>query len=337
MTNQPENRIQAQIFDCRPEQFEQLALDVFEFQYNQNDIYKAYCNAIGKTPIHVDSFLKIPFLPIQFFKTKVITSGKFEAATIFESSRTTGSISSKHYIKDLNLYEESFIKCFDMFYGDIKKYCILGLLPSYLERSNASLVYMVDHLIKKSEHPNSGFYLNEYDKLAEVIKINEVNNQQTLLIGVSYALLAFAEKHPMKLSNTIVMETGGMKGRREEITKEAMHTILKQQFEISEIHSEYGMTELLSQAYSKNRGIFTCPTWMKILIRPEDNPLEIINPDFADNTFITGVVNIIDLANLHSCSFIATDDVGKVYKNGDFEILGRLENSDIRGCGLMII
>jgi hypothetical protein len=225
---------------------------------------------------------------------------------------------------------------FNMFYGDVKSYCILGLLPSYLERKNASLVYMVDKLIRESNQPNSGFYLHDFEKLAETIQQNEDNNQPTLLIGVSYALLEFAEKYPIQMKNTIVMETGGMKGRRKEISKANMYYILKKQFGLADIHAEYGMTELLSQAYSKKDGIFQCPPWMRIQIRPEDDPLGYSEVPMCSTDSITGAVNIIDLANIHSCCFIATDDVGKLYGDYRFEITGRMEQSDIRGCGLMI-
>lgn len=322
------------IFGVKEDDFEAVALDVFQFQYQNNETYRAYCNSIKTAPSQVKTWTQIPFLPIQFFKNKVITSTPFEAQVIFESSGTTGSINSKHYIKDLGIYEESFSKCFELFYGNIQDYCIIGLLPNYLERKNASLVYMVDYLIKKSKHDESGFYLNDFKKLAQTLINNENNKQQTLLIGVSFALLDFTDAFQFHLQHTIVMETGGMKGRREEISKDALHQILKEKFSLDNIHSEYGMTELLSQSYSFGNNIFNSPPWKKIMLRSEDDPFEIKS---TSEKPITGAVNIIDLANIYSCSFIATDDMGKIYPNGSFEIIGRLENSDIRGCGLMVI
>lgn len=322
------------IFEVKEHDFEAVALDVFQFQYQNNETYRAYCNHIKLDASQVKSLNQIPFLPIQFFKNKIITSTSFEPQIIFESSGTTGSINSKHYIKDLVIYNESFSKCFELFYGNIEDYCVLGLLPSYLARKNASLVYMVDHLIKKSNNANSGFYLNDFKKLSETILSNENNKQQTLLIGVSFALLDFTDEFQFNLKHTIVMETGGMKGRREEISKEALHQMLKEKFGLENIHSEYGMTELLSQSYSFGNNIFNSPPWKKIMLRSEDDPFEIKS---VHHEAITGAVNIIDLANIYSCSFIATDDMGKLHPGGTFEIIGRLENSDIRGCGLMAI
>jgi len=239
-------------------------------------------------------------------------------------------ISSRHLVKDLSLYRESFTRGFELFYGSASEYCIIGLLPSYLERENSSLVLMADDLIRQSGHPQSGFYLNEFDKLAALLRELESREQKTLLIGVSFALLDFAEQYPIPLKHTIIMETGGMKGRRKELIRQELHAILQQSFSLSAIHSEYGMTELLSQAYSKGEGIYHCPPWMKILLRDDEDPLRVI-------TSGSGVVNVIDLANIHSCSFIATDDAGKVYPDGSFEILGRVDGSDMRGCSLLVI
>lgn len=314
--------------------FKALAIKIFNVQYLQNELYQNYCNLLKIIPSNILKIEQIPFLPIQFFKTKKITTTLFEEEVIFESSGTTGSVNSKHFVKDKRLYEESYLKGFRKFYGNETDYCIIGLLPSYLERQSSSLVYMVDDLIKKSGHKNSGFYLYDYEKLKNVLLENEKAKQKTILIGVTYALLDFAEQYPIKLEHTIVMETGGMKGRRAELTRSEVHKILSANFEIENIHSEYGMTELLSQAYSKEKGIFACSNTMKIVLRSEDDPLEIMHNE--DKSFITGAINIIDLSNLYSCSFIATDDAGKLNKNGNFEILGRLENSDIRGCGLML-
>ena len=324
-------------FSCTPQNFKEIAIKVFNFQYQNNTVYRTYCEILKTNPAEVTTVEQIPFLPIQFFKSKQITTTEFEPTVIFESSGTTGSINSKHFVKDLAVYEESFITNFRQFYGDEKELCIIGLLPSYLERSGSSLVYMVDDLIKKSGHQASGFYLYDYGKLKEVLLQNEKDLQQTTLIGVTYALLDFAQQNKMELKNTTIMETGGMKGRREEMTRTQVHDILTGNLGVASIHSEYGMTELLSQAYSKGSGIFESPNWMKILIRKEDDPFDITSAEDNEGLFINGAVNIIDLANIYSCSFIATDDTGKLYKNNKFEITGRLENSDIRGCGLMIL
>ena len=322
------------IFDTTPSNFKERALETFVFQYQHNPTYRAYCNLLKVNTEEILELHQIPFLPIGLFKTTKINTGYFEAEAIFESSGTTGSINSKHFVKELALYEESFKNSFYQFYGNPKQYCILGLLPSYLEKGNSSLVYMVDQLIKESHHESSGFFLYDHKQLAQIIKQNEAVGQKTILIGVTYALLDFAEAFPMKLNHTIVMVTGGMKGRKKEITKTEMHELLRAKFQIEKVHSEYGMTELLSQAYSKADGIFETPQWMKILIREEDDPLN-TNPLSENET--TGAINVIDLANKFSCSFIATEDRGKLYPNGSFEVLGRLEDSDIRGCGLMIL
>ena len=322
---------------CKKENFTEKALEVFHFQYENNKVYRAYCDILKTVPADVNTLEKIPFLPIQFFKNKQIKTTAFEPVIIFESSGTTGSINSKHFVKDLSVYEESFIKCFRNFYGNEKQICIIGLLPSYLERKGSSLVYMVNDLIKKSAHKASGFYLYDHEKLKDVLLQNEKDLQPTLLIGVTYALLDFAEQNKLRLNNTIIMETGGMKGRREEMNRKEVHEILKKNLGVTSIHSEYGMTELLSQAYSKEEGIFECPAWMRILIRKEDDPFDITTGENCKEMFCNGAVNIIDLANIYSCSFIATDDMGKLYRNNNFEITGRVENSDMRGCGLMIL
>jgi Acyl-protein synthetase, LuxE len=317
--------------------FEQITLQVFNFQYENNPLYREYCILLRKMPNSVNSIHEIPFLPIAFFKNRIIKTTQFEEEIIFESSGTTGSINSKHFIKEKKMYEESYLKGFSQFYGNEKDYCIIGLLPSYLERQGSSLVYMVDDLIKKSTHKNSGFYLYEYDKLKGILLENETAKQPTLLIGVTYALIDFAEQNELQLQHTIIMETGGMKGRKKELTRAAVHNILSTKLGVKKIHSEYGMTELLSQAYSKADGIFNCSSSMRVLIRDEDDPFKISALVEKEKEFTKGGVNIIDLANLYSCSFIATDDAGKLYTDGSFEVLGRLENSDIRGCGLMIV
>ena len=286
---------------------------------------------------NINSPEKIPFLPISFFKSHIIKTTEFEPDIIFESSGTTKNISSKHYVKDISIYKKSFTTCFEKFYGPAKYKCILGLLPSYLEQKNSSLILMTEDLIKTSSHDLSGFYLYDHEKLHRTLMHNELLKMPTLLIGVTYALLDFAEKYPMQLRHTIVMETGGMKGRREEMTRQEVHIKLQTQLGVSLVHSEYGMTELLSQAYSKGDGIFHCPGWMKILLRDEDDPFNIITAADAQNKPQTGLINVIDLANIHNCCFIATDDIGRLHSNESFEVLGRSDSSDVRGCSLMTI
>ena len=316
--------------------FIETALKVFQFQYLNNENYRKYCDLLHLNPEVISSIEDIPYLPIQFFKNKEIKTTAFKEGTLFESSGTSGSVNSRHFVKDKNLYEESFLQTFRQQYGSEKNYCIIGLLPSYLERKNSSLVYMVQKLLTESENINGGFYLNEFEQLKKILLKNEAAQQPTLLIGVTYALLDFAEKNKMSLSYTTIMETGGMKGRREELTRNEVHKVLTENLAVTHIHSEYGMTELLSQAYSAGKGIFTAPAHMRILIRSNDDPFNVRqNADFSQG--ITGAVNIIDLANLYSCSFIATDDTGKLYPNKSFEITGRLENSDMRGCSLMAL
>lgn len=332
-----DSNIKERVFNSSTDQFETLALEIFRFQNAKNGTYRQYCDAIKLNAAAVNSLEKIPFLPIQFFKTKKIITGIFNEDIIFESSGTTASVNSRHFVKDKNVYKESFLKAFQLFYGSPADLCIIGLLPSYLERQHSSLVYMVTELVKQSNHPSSGFYLYDVEKLHQALLENEKNKQPTLLIGVTYALLDFAEKYPTKLQYTKVMETGGMKGRREELTREQVHEQLKQQFGLAEIHSEYGMTELLSQAYAVKNGIFNCPPWMRILLRSEDDPFEITTSTVINKKTAAGVINVIDLANIYSCSFIATDDVGRLHNDGSFEVLGRLDSSDIRGCGLMIV
>jgi phenylacetate-coenzyme A ligase PaaK-like adenylate-forming protein len=312
------------------EQFLELALEIFRFQADQNPVYKAYIDHLGIRPDTIETLEDIPFLPIEFFKEHKVVTGDYKPAQIFESSGTTGTNTSKHYICDLQLYHRSFTSTFKQFYGDPSTYCILALLPSYLERKHSSLVYMANELISLSRHPGSGFYLDDYKSLILQLETLEKENQSTLLLGVSFALLDLAEQLPIELKNTIVMETGGMKGRREELTRQELHERLSLSFRQGAIHSEYGMTELLSQAYSKKDGIFHKPPWMKVLIRDPYDPLSIMSRGSS------GGINIIDLANLYSCSFIATQDIGKLAQDGGFEVLGRFDNSDIRGCNLML-
>ena len=322
------------IFTVTESGFRQLALDIFHFQYETNSVYRSYVNALGKRPSDVDEIEKIPFLPIGFFKTDEIKAGRFNAEVIFKSSGTTQTINSQHHVKDVSIYIQSFTTAFKKIYGDLQEWCVLGLLPSYLEKENSSLVYMVSDLIKQSQHPYSDFYLYDLEKLKETLLSLERSNQKTLLIGVTYALLDFAEKFSMPLTNTIIMETGGMKGRREELTRMEVHDQLKKAFDKTEIHSEYGMTELLSQAYAKKEGRFQCPSWMKVLIRDDEDPL---STQFSTSGLVSGAINIIDLANVYSCSFIATDDVGKLYPDKSFEVLGRMDGTDLRGCSLLTV
>lgn len=312
-------------------EFEKKALDIFNHQYAQNKVYRKFCELLKKSPGNIKSVEQIPFLPIEFFKSHAIVSSQRPVEITFSSSGTTGQTTSKHHVTDLSLYESSFQKGFKRYYGDIQDYAVLALLPSYLEREGSSLIYMVDELIKKSKNPHSGFYLNDLESLVAKLEMLEKENQKTLLIGVSFALLDLAEKFPMHLKNTIIMETGGMKGRRKEMIRAELHGILKNAFGVSHIHSEYGMTELLSQAYSTANGVFECPPWMKILIRDPEDALTLL-PHGK-----TGGINVIDLANINSCSFIATQDLGKDLGAGKTEILGRFDNSDIRGCNLLIL
>ncbi|GEP97496.1 acyl transferase [Chitinophaga cymbidii] len=318
------------IFAERGEFPENLALELFRFQYMTNALYRAYVDALKINPASVRSLSAIPFLPIQFFKTRPVVCGEFEPAVVFESSGTTTTVNSRHLVKDTGIYTRSFMEAFRLFYGDVKDFVVLGLLPSYLERQSSSLVYMVQEMIRRSGRPESGFYLYEHEKLAATLQELEARQQPVLLIGVTFALLDFAEKFPMQLRHTIVMETGGMKGRREEWTREELHAFLGQQLGVPAIHAEYGMTELLSQAYSKGNGIFYCPPWMKVLVRDENDPFQL----YAENA--AGVINVIDLANIYSCAFIATDDIGRIHADGGFEVMGRLDNSALRGCSLMV-
>lgn len=325
------SKIREKIFSNDNFNFEEIALQLFDFQYTHNLVYKQFVDYLKINAVEVQTVQQIPFLPIEFFKTHRILTENAETQKIFESSGTTGQITSKHLVADLALYEESFDKGFEQFYGNIEDWTILALLPSYLERDTSSLVYMVDDLIKKSKNPNSGFFLNNLDELAIKIK-SQISNpkSQILLIGVTFALLDFSEQFPMDLSDVIIMETGGMKGRREELTREEVHTILTKAFNVKTIHSEYGMTELLSQGYSKGSGIFEVPKWMKILKR------DIYDPMNVSATQGRGGLNVIDLANIYSCAFIATQDLVNIKSESEFEVLGRLDNSDIRGCNLMV-
>lgn len=313
------------------EAFEEISFQVFHHQYDHIPVYRRFCDLLKVSPEDVKVLEDIPFLPIEFFKSKEIKPAERTIEKIFTSSGTTGSATSSHFVTDLSLYEMSFTKAFQKFYGNIEDYVVLALLPSYLEREGSSLIYMADHLIKASLHPESGFYLSNLSELGE--KLNRLDNsgKKVLLLGVSFALLDLVEDQKFHLKNTTVMETGGMKGRRREMIREELHKILKNGFGVNSIHSEYGMTELLSQAYSSGSGIFNCPPWMKILIRDPEDALS-----YPENGK-TGGINVIDLANFNSCSFIATRDLGKIIGQNEIEILGRFDNSDLRGCNLMVL
>ncbi|MGB7786821.1 MAG: acyl transferase [Salinimicrobium sp.] len=314
-----------------PQEFDALALEIFHFQHKNNKVYRQFCELLHVKPSEIKEVSKIPFLPIQFFKTHKILSTEEAPKITFSSSGTTGAQTSKHYVSNLSIYEQSFRKGFEHFYGNIEDYAVLALLPSYLEREGSSLIYMVDDLIKNSTNPHSGFYLHELDALEDKLQRLDREGQKVLLIGVSFALLDLVEKHSFELKNTIVMETGGMKGRRKEMIRAELHEVLKKGFGVPFIHSEYGMTELLSQAYSSKNGIFECPPWMKIIIRDPEDALSILPKGKS------GGINVIDLANINSCSFIATQDLGKDLGGGMTEILGRFDNSDIRGCNLLVL
>lgn len=325
---QPE-KLARQIFNINNEDaFRQIALEVFNYQYENNKVYTAWCQALGVAKRDVKSLENIPFLPIQFFKTHPVISGAFDPATRFKSSGTTGGYTSFHHVKDLDLYRESFTGAFRMMIGHEKTFCILALLPSYLQQGQSSLVYMADYLIKASGHPLSGFYLDDLQQLRSTLDLLEAAGQPTVLLGVSYALLQFAEMYARPLRHTIIIETGGMKGRRKELSKEELFQQLRAAFDLPKIHSEYGMTELLSQAYAVN-GNYQTPPWMKLLLREATDPLSYSKQ--------SGAINVIDLANIYSCSFIATDDSGKRNLDGSLQILGRLDNSDIRGCTQLVL
>jgi|TARA_B110000908_G_scaffold43977_1_gene53479 phenylacetate-coenzyme A ligase PaaK-like adenylate-forming protein len=327
-----QNDMQNDIFNIQNEQdFSEVALAVFKHQFQNNRVYRSFCDLINVHPSDVLKVTDIPFLPIQFFKSRKVVASKDETQQVFTSSGTTGSITSKHFVTDINLYKESYRKGFCHFYGNIEEYTVLALLPNYLERKGSSLVYMVDEFITKSNNVESGFYLDNLEELTQKLIALDKKGQKVLLIGVSFALLDLIEKQQFNLKNTTIMETGGMKGRRKELVREELHAILRGGFGVTEIHSEYGMTELLSQGYSKGKGVFKTPPWMQVLTRDTEDALT-INPLVKN-----GGINVIDLANYNSCSFIATQDLGKVHKDGTFEIIGRFDNSDIRGCNLMVL
>lgn len=340
-------------------QFEKIALKVFRFQYENNLVYKEFCDFLKTDVQKVKSLEQIPFLPIQFFKSHKVVSTENAIQQTFTSSGTTGMTTSKHFVTDIALYEESYRKGFSQLYGNIEDYVVLALLPSYLEREGSSLIYMVENLIQMTNNPESGFYLYNHEELIEKLIRLDNSGQNVILIGVTYALLDLIEtfnktsnslkkeeevldnlgqktenlskSKKFQLKNTIIMETGGMKGKRKEIIREELHEQLCQGFGVAAIHSEYGMTELLSQAYSLGNGVFESPSWMQILIRDTEDAMTYVP------TGKSGGINVIDLANINSCSFIATQDLGRKNPNNSFEVLGRFDNSDIRGCNLMVI
>ncbi|MES2836293.1 MAG: acyl transferase [Bacteroidota bacterium] len=331
LNNQNISQLEQQIFAVNEQNFTTIALKVFQFQAQNNAVYKKYLESLNINPLRISSLNKIPFLPIEFFKSHKIVSGCQEPEICFLSSATTSGIQSKHYVLKQDLYYKSFKKCFELFYGDISNYVVLALLPSYLEREGSSLILMAEDLIKNSNSELSGFFLNNHTELIESINKAKQQQKKILLLGVSFALLDLAENHQLDLSDVIIMETGGMKGKRKELVREELHQLLCESFKTKAIHSEYGMTELLSQAYSKGNGIFETPPWMRVLIRETTDPFH-----FVENEK-TGGINVIDLANLYSCSFIATQDLGKSLNNKKFSVLGRFDNSDVRGCNLMVM
>ncbi len=322
----------SEIFSIKKEEeFNGIALQVFHFQYKNNDAYRSYIKELDIDVSKIKHYAEIPFLPIDFFKTHKIISSEKEIKTTFLSSGTAGMSRSKHHIIDLSIYEESFLKTFEKFYGKPENYVFLALLPSYSEQGSSSLVYMVEKLMKVSENKENGFYLYNHEDLYEKLKKLENKKQKSILFGVSFALIDFFEKFKINLKYTTITETGGMKGRKKEIVREELHGIIKNATGLKQIHSEYGMTELLSQAYAKKQNYYLAPPWMKILIRDPNDPF-----DFLPDGQSSGI-NIIDLANIYSCSFIETKDLGKIHKDNSFEILGRFDNSDARGCNLMVL
>jgi hypothetical protein len=323
-------QLQEAIFSADKHNFESLALEIFRYQSENCVVYRQYLQQLQTNLTNINKLEDIPYLPIDFFKYFPITSGSFSPEIIFESSSTSGKGVSKHLVRSVSHYKDSFTSSFEKSFGNHEEFCHLALLPSYLERNSSSLVFQVNHFISNSDYTESGFYLYNLNELADQIATNENRQIPTILWGVTYALMDFASQFPMKLKFTSIIETGGMKGKRKEIVREELHEILKGAFGLGRIQGEYGMTELMSQAYSKSNGIFHCPPWMQVLGRE-------INDPFALSGLQKHVVlNIIDLANIHSCSFIATSDLGRIYDDGTFEVLGRLDNSDTRGCNLMI-
>jgi phenylacetate-coenzyme A ligase PaaK-like adenylate-forming protein len=319
-----------EIFNADSDTFDGIALRIFQMQYEGNAVYRAFCNGIKRTPANVNDVSQIPFLPVELFKTHRIICGDAQPQISFTSSGTTGTVTSRHEVSDLNIYNTSLTEGFRFAYGNPEDWTFLFLLPGYMDREGSSLVYMAEKLRGMSRSNSSGFYLRNHEELFQQLNTLKNSGQKVMLLGVTYALLDLAESFPINFSELIVMETGGMKGKRKEMTRDELHSVLMPAFGVAEIHSEYGMTELLSQAYSKGKGIYQCPPWMQIRIR------ETYDPFASAPTGKTGGINIIDLANVNSCSFISTSDLGKVHANGTFEVLGRFDNSDLRGCNLMV-
>ena len=309
--------------------FEQIALELFRLHAKKNETYRDFIGHLNIEPNKISKLGDIPFLPISMFKRHQVGIFNAPPEAIFLSSGTTGMERSQHHVASLKLYEQSLHQCFHQFFGKEENYCILALLPSYLERSNSSLVYMTQKLMKKSGHADNGFYLDRLTTLSKVLKKNSKNEVKTLLIGVTFALLDLAEKHPQELKNCTILETGGMKGRRREMPREEIHEILKSAFGLENIASEYGMTELLSQAYSLGDGIFRTPPWMRVYVREATDPLTVHERG-------KGALNVIDLANMHSCPFIATQDLAHIHQDHSFDVLGRMDDAEVRGCNLMV-
>ena len=325
------NSLIERIKTVQPDQFNDLALEIFELQYHHNEVYHEWCSSLNKTPKNVSRLDEIPFLPIEFFKSHTIRTGQWQPRTTFESSGTTGKDTSKHFVKDETFYLENCRLGFESVYGSLSEYVILALLPSYLERGNSGLISMVNHFIQRTYSEHSGFYLNEFDELQEKLKFLQNGNKKVILWGVTFALLDFVERHSLNFPDLIIMETGGMKGRREELVRSEVHAHLTEAFDMDMIHSEYGMTELFSQAYSKGGGVFYPNATMKVIGRDVNDPL---NYPVFDRT---AAINVIDLANLFTCSFIETKDLGTVSEGGSFEVKGRMDNSDLRGCNLLVV
>jgi phenylacetate-coenzyme A ligase PaaK-like adenylate-forming protein len=319
-----------EIFNVKPGDFESLALSVFRFQSEYNPVYSQFINLLGADPDSVESLRQVPFMPAGFFRNHRVVSGAAKPELVFASSGTTGSSTARHYLLSSRLYEESFLRGFRYFYGEPSNYVLLAMLPSYLERDDSSLVYMAGSLIKETGSPASGFYMDNHGDLLDKVEKTRGSDRKIILLGVTHALLALAEKHAPDLSDVIIMETGGMKGMRRELVREELHSILNNAFGTESIHSEYGMTELLSQAYSEGEGLFHTPPWMKVMAGDINDPMSV-----TDSPGSAGTVNVIDLANFWSCSFIATSDLCRLHDNGTFEVTGRYDNSDIRGCNLL--
>lgn len=311
--------------------FREAALEIFRFQADKCPVYSEFIRLLGIRPDRINDIAAIPFLPISFFRDHLIISGGGQPEKIFVSSGTAGMKQSSHAVRNLSLYDQSLELSFRSFYGDPGQYAIMGLLPSYLEREGSSLIYMVNRLMRLSGNNEGGFFMNEYDALMKAVDAAREKGLRVLLFGVTFALLDLAEKHQCNLSDIIIMETGGMKGRRREMIREEVHEILKKAFGVRSVHSEYGMTELLSQAYSDGEGLFRCPPWMEVLIRDSHDP-----SSHTSEAGKTGGISVIDLANIYSCSFIATSDLGRMHEDGFFEVLGRFDEADIRGCNLLV-